>query len=214
MSIEFAASRDVMVGILSSMEENVSEFLVIYGTGQIQGGMQDRYDPLESVGLAMDILLYTKADAGKEDKKIREDVALYIARNAYDLEDWSESVSWYCDKNHSPYKSSLTRRLGADYGSNMELFSVLEALETVLPEPSSDTRTPNKGFIEEIFNVIFPPEKQIRDKTEFFDYVEPFVESVHEFIYEGETFKELLGTLREHVEEMRANQNVIFEDSH
>jgi hypothetical protein len=201
-------TRFMIIQVLNTLEESVDD--VVYslrGASDIldnesslhalKGGDITRHDALETIKLAIEILMHTSSDIREPEIALRDKVAIYLAVHADEFGSKYQWVSKHCAKDHLPVHLFPTRRPGADYGSNINFLSVLEALKNVAP----GTDTTIKGSIEQIVRYVNDP-LEIKDIPTFLDYLEPLIESVDDFIDGSKSFKELCDALTEDVEMM------------
>ena len=209
----FTSSRTRMMVLLSDMEESVDDlvysiedvetFLNETQVEKTRGGKVFRHDALETLSLAMDTLWLTRHTLPEDEINFREAVALYLAEHAVELGYRYEWVSEYCFDDRLPLSLfPATRTAGTDYGSNIDLFSILKALKTVNPEI---TKT-----VDGIVAYVYTRRIKIKGCWEMTDVLDQLIQSVYEFVYQSKISSEVFADLEKSLQYLIEFEESIF----
>jgi hypothetical protein len=224
--------RHVIIQILNTMEESVDDVVYSYQDAlrdlddesvkiTIKGGFIPRHDALETIKLAVEILMHNSSPRlSRPEIALRENVALYLAVHAGEFGARYEWVWSYCSERDPsdpsdspdpgeilPLSLSKHRTPGTDYGSNINFFAILEAFKNL--EGGSPKKT-----IEGIEEYIHERRYIVKGNWEMVYALDELIGSVNDFVENIEKFEGVASELERSLKYFNDSEEGIFMIGH
>ena len=213
MSDRFSEERSHILGLLRVIEESVDDHVYSLedvdsildeeNVRKVRGGLIDRHEILESLNQAMDILWSTKGSQNESEIVFRQSIAMYIVEHAAEFEDKFGWVGEYCYDDKRPLIVSPSSRFsGADYGSSMEFFKILDALKffesSVAP------------IVDELTAYIYTRRIKIKTCWEAVDALNVLVQATTDFTFFRLPSRDLISSLHKSLHYLVNYEDAIF----
>ena len=213
MSARFSEERSQIIRSLRSIEDSVDDLvnsvddvealLDDENVQKISGGLIERHEVLESLTQAMDILWSTKSSQNETEISLRQSMAMYIAMNAQEFEDTFGWTGEFCYDDKLPLSLFASSRFsGADFGSAMEFFKILDALKFSVPSTAP--------IVDELTEYVHSRRIKIKTCWEAVDALNILFQTATDFTFFRSPSSELISSIQKSLKYLVDYEEAIF----